>query len=146
VTAARLGLALLPFLAAACVELTPNDTPVTTWEADLVPHVSHPDLIGQVAAAVQLGGTDVGIGIEGAAPGASHLWGVRSGSCGAPGTLIGTSLDYPILVVSDSGRASAQTRLGSSLSADVSYHAELRESTTDTSRIACGNLQRLESP
>jgi hypothetical protein len=141
-----LGLAWLPLLAAGCVELTPNDTPVTTWEADLVPDVTHPDLVGQVAAAVQLGGTDVGIGIEGATPGASHLWGVRSGSCGTPGALLGTSQDYPVLAVSDSGKATAETHVGSGLSADGAYHAELRESATDTSRIACGNLQRLESP
>jgi hypothetical protein len=134
--------AILCLAGASCVNLTTQDNPVTTWEGQLAPSLSHPDLAGQVAAAVQLGGTDVGIGITGAAPEAVHVWGLWSGSCTTPGGLIGTGDDYPLLAVGDSGKASAETHLGTRLSADSAYHAELRLSVTDTSRIACGNLQK----
>jgi len=137
-----LRFAVLPLLAAGCVELTPQDTEVTAWEAQLIPGLSRPDLAGQVAAAVQAGGTDAGIGITGAAPGDVHTWGLWAGTCTATGNLIGLGEDYPTLAVSDSGKATAETHLGPRLSADSSYHAELRESATDTTRIACGNLQK----
>ncbi len=138
-----LGIAILWLLAAACVDLNSHNTAVTTWEGQLAPDLAHPDLAGQVAAAVQLGGTDVGIAITGAAPQAVHVWGLWSGSCLAPGALVGTGDDYPLLAVSDSGKASAETHLRTELSKDSTYHAELRLSASDSSRIACGNLTQL---
>jgi hypothetical protein len=140
----RLSLAfcVVCLLTAGCVDLNTQDTSVTTWEGQLAPDPAHPDLSGQVAAAVQLGGTDAGIGIAGAAPNAAHLWGLWSGSCTRPGSLIGTSDDYPVLAVGDSGKASAETRLGVRLSSDSTYHAELLESAAAPNRIACGNLQQ----
>lgn len=139
-----LRLAIFSLLAAGCVDLNTPGTKVLTWQGTLVGSLSHPDLTGQVAAAAQgAGGTDVGIGIAGALPGAVHVWGVGSGSCAAPGTLIGTSTDYPLLAVTDSGKASADTHLTTRFSADSTYHGELRQSTSDTTRIACGNLQQL---
>jgi hypothetical protein len=140
---AALGLVVLALVAAACVDLNTQDNTVTTWQAQLAPDISHPDLAGQVAAAVQLGGTDVGIGISGAAAGAAHVWGLWSGTCRAPRTLLGTDTDYPVLAVGDSGKASAETRLGIRLSTDSTYHAELRQSVTDSTRIACGELLQL---
>lgn len=138
-----LALALCALLAAACVDLNSSNSQVVTWEAHLVPELTHPDLTGQVAAAAQgAGGTDLGIGIEGAAPGAAHLWGVWSGTCGAPGGLLGSSEDYPALAVNDSGTASTETHIGPRLLVDSSYHAELRESASNATRIACGNLQQ----
>jgi len=138
-----LGLVLLALLAAACVDLNSQDNTVTTWQGQLAPDLSHPDLAGQVAAAVQLGGTDVGIGISGADLGAAHVWGLWTGSCRTPGNLIGISTAYPVLAVGDSGKATAQTHLGTKLSTDSTYHAELRQSVTDSTRIACGELLQL---
>lgn len=140
---AALGSTVLLLLTAGCLDLNTAGTQAITWEAQLVSTVANPDLTGQVAAAAQGGGgTDVGIGISGAVPGAVHLWGVWSGTCALPGDLMGASADYPTLAVSDSGKASAETHLVTRLSADSSYHAELRESASNATRIACGNLQQ----
>ncbi len=137
------GVALLCLLAVGCVDLSTDNSPVATWEGELSPNLAYPDLAGHVAAAVQVGGTDVGISITGATPAAQHLWGLWSGSCQTPGARFGTNDDYPILAVSDSGKASAETRLRAQLSKDSTYHAELRLSATDSTRIACGNLTKL---
>jgi hypothetical protein len=135
--------ALLLLLLAACVDVNTPGTQVVTWQGTLVPVLSHPDLAGQVAAAAQgASGTDVGIGISGAGPGAVHAWGVGSGTCAAPGALLGASTDYPLLAADDSGKAAAQTHLITRLSADSAYHGELWQSATDTTRIACGNLEK----
>lgn len=136
--------AVLVLLLTGCVDLSSSPgTQVVTWQGTLVPDLSHPDLAGQVAAAAQgATGTDVGIGITGATPGAVHAWGVWSGSCAAPGTPIGISDDYPLLAVDDSGKASAQTHLITRLSADSTYHGELLQSSSNATRIACGNLEK----
>lgn len=140
---AALRLALPLLLAAGCVDLNTPSTQVVTWQGTLVPDLSRPDLAGQVAAAAQgASGTDVGIGISGAVPGAVHVWGIWTGTCAAPGALIGADTDYPLLAVTDSGKATAETHLTTRFSVDSTYHAELLLSASDNSRIACGNLQQ----
>lgn len=134
--------AALALLFAACVDLGTVDTQVHIWKAVLTPITPRPGFRGNVGAVTQAGGTDVGIGLSGAVPGAEHVWGVWYGSCAAPGTLIGTPQAYPVLVVADSGGASADMHLGLKLPVDSTYHAEVRESAADSARVACGDLIR----
>ena len=74
--------------AAACVGSTEAD-PVTQWETQLVAELAYPGLRGQAAAISRLGGTDVGIGIDGAEPEGVQVWGVRLGTCASPSEQIG---------------------------------------------------------
>jgi len=113
---------------------------VTIWETQLRPDVGYPDISGQAAAVSDVGGTSVGIGIDGATPGAQHAWGVGLGSCVAPGQQIGTDALYPVLAVSDSGTAAVETHLGARLTAGGAYHVEVRLSASDASPVACGDL------
>lgn len=124
---------------AACVDLGSAE-PAITWEAELVPALDQPELGGQAALVAQLSRTDAGIGIRGAQPGATHTWRVRMGTCATPGEGIGPESDYPQLVVNELGEASAEMQIGHRLTTDTSYHAEVRASPTDTTRIACGNF------
>jgi hypothetical protein len=109
-----------------------------------VPALEYPELGGQVAAVSQLDGTSVGIGITGAEAGATLAWGIRAGTCLAPGPQLGPDSDYPALLPGLSGSASAETRLGPRLSPQNTYHAELR--AADASRIACGDLESRSTP
>jgi hypothetical protein len=70
-----------------------------------------------------------------------HTWRVRLSTCAAPGEAIGPQSDYPELVVDEGRDASAEAHLGPRLTRDSTYHVEVRQSATDTSRIACGDLQ-----
>ncbi len=112
---------------------------ITTWEAQLAPVPAYPSLSGQVGAVSGLDGTSVGIEITGAEAGTTLNWGIRVGTCAEPGAQIGPDSDYPELLPSISGSASADTQLGPRLSLDNSYHAELR--SAEASRIACGDLE-----
>jgi len=84
-------------------------------------------------------GTSVSIEIEGAEAGTTLAWGIGIGTCGAPGSQIGPDSDYPALLASLSGNASAETHLGPSLSVENDYHAEIR--SADGIRIGCGDLE-----
>jgi hypothetical protein len=125
--------------AAACAGPT-GEGEITLWETDLVAEMAYPGLRGQAAAQSRLGGTDVGILIEGAEPGVAQLWGVRLGTCASPSQQIGPDGDYPELLPDDVGSASVDTRLALRLSIENSYSVEVRESSTDGARIACGDL------
>ncbi len=140
--AGRAVVILCAALAAACLNLNGPEQQVIIWEALLAPSLAHPDLMGQAALAAQLNGTDAGIGIRGATPGAVHTWRVRIGTCAAPGDGIGPQSDYPELVVTQLGEASADMRIGHRLSTDTTYYAEVRASSTDTARVACGDFQQ----
>ncbi|UCG85584.1 MAG: hypothetical protein JSW71_16880 [Gemmatimonadota bacterium] len=84
-------------------------------------------------------GTSVGIEIKGAEAGTTLTWGIRIGTCEAPGPQLGPDSDYPALLPDLSGSTSAETHLGPQLSLENTYYAELR--STDASRIACGDLE-----
>ncbi len=127
--------------AAACVGLSnQDDNTITLWDTELVAELAYPGLTGQAAAVSRLGGTDVGIGIDGAEPGGAQAWGVRLGTCASPSQQIGSDRDYPELLAGELGSASAETHLAPRLSIENSYHVEVRESSTDGARIACGDL------
>lgn len=129
-------------LSTACVDLNKNDVQPSTWEATLMPAPAFPGLAGQAAAVVSAAGTDLGVGLSGATPGAQHTWALRLGTCALPGQQIGEDTDYPRLAVSDSGKAAAEAILGTQLARDGSYAVVVRLSTADTTRLACGNLAR----
>jgi hypothetical protein len=113
---------------------------VTIWETQLAPDVAYPDVSGQAAAVSDASGTTVGVGIDGASPGAQLGWGLALGSCGTPGQQVGADALYPVLAVSDSGTAASDTHLGTRLSLGSTYHVEVRVSAADPSRVACGDL------
>jgi len=124
---------------AACVGGT--DTPaVTVWEAQLSADLAHPDVAGQAAAVSDPSGTALSVLITGAEPGATHAWGLMTGSCAVPGSQIGPAGDYPALVVDDMASAEANTHLGPRLSPDQGYFIEIRLSPSDAARVACGDL------
>jgi hypothetical protein len=102
---------------------------VVLWEAQLVAEV--PDLTGQAAAVSGAAGTDLGIGLNGAPPGAA---------CATPGEDIGLSEDYPVLEVTDLGAAAAETHLASRFRRDGTYQVEVHQNRSDTTKVACGNL------
>jgi hypothetical protein len=131
---------LIVIWAAGCVDLAANDRTITVWETQLTPEVSYPGVSGQAAAVSDRDGTTIGIAIEGATPGGQHVWAMGLAGCAAPGQQIGPDTDYPVLVVSDSGRASVETHLGAHLARSSAYHVQVQESATDSSRVACGNL------
>jgi hypothetical protein len=124
---------------AACVDLNGNQD-VTLWDATLTAAAGHAELTGQAAAVSQNTGTDFGIGISGAQPAAEHVWTARAGSCAEPGEQIGVAIDYPVLSVSSTGSASAETHLAAHLRRDGTYHVAVQLSGSDTTRIACGDL------
>lgn len=125
--------------AAACVGPTDEDT-ITLWETQLVAELAYPGLTGQAAAVSRLGGTDVGIGIDGAEPGGVQAWRLRLGTCASPSQQIGPDSGYPELLADEEGSASVETHLTLRLSIENSYNVEVRESSTDGARIACGDL------
>ena len=128
---------------AACVGLGPNEEDtITLWEAELVAEFAYPGLSGQAAAISRVGGTDIGIGIDGAEPEGAHAWGVRLGTCASPSQQIGADSDYLELVANAEGSASAETHLAPRLSSENTYNVEVRESSTDGARMACGDLVR----
>lgn len=136
----RAGLLILVcFGTTACAGLD-REQEVTLWETQLIAEPAHPELTGQAAAVSGPTGTDLGIGIVGAEPGAVHRWRARLGTCTAPGEQIGPSSDYPALEVDASGTAGAETHLGPRLRRDGTYQVEVHESASDTTRIACGDL------
>ena len=136
----RAALLLLAAGAAGCVDLGANDRATTIWETQLTPDLAYPGVSGQAAAVSDAGGTPIGIGIDGAAPGAQHAWGLGLGRCATPGQQIGSSATYPVLAVSDSGTAAVETHLGARLAAGGAYHVEVRLSASDASPVACGDL------
>lgn len=140
-TARRRALLFLAAAAtAACVNLGDDEPSVTLWEAQLVAELGFPGLTGQAAAVSRPDGTQVGIGIDGAEPGAEHVWGLLTGSCGQPGPQVGPESDYPVLTVGASGYAEAETQLGPRLEFTGTYHVEVRVSSADPTRVACGDL------
>lgn len=126
--------------AAACVDLNVTPQAPTLWDAQLTPALGYPDLAGQGAAVSQADGTNVGLAISGALPGAQHAWGLRLGTCAVPSQQIGLDAAYPVLVVDSAGGASVQTHLGTSLAPGKRYHIAVRLSASDTTRVACGDL------
>jgi hypothetical protein len=126
-------------LAAACVGST--DVPaVSVWETVLQPELAYPEVGGQAAAVSEPSGTSVSVLLTGADAGAEHAWGLRQGTCAAPGAQIGPASDYGDLVVGLSGSAEADAHLGSRLALEQSYHIDVRVSAADDSRVACGDL------
>lgn len=130
---------LVAVAAIACVNLG-DDTAVTVWETQLSPEIGYPDLSGQAAAVSRSDGTSIGIGIDGAEPGAQHVWSMGLGTCATPGQQIGSDADYPELVVGVTGHAESETHLGSRLSRGGAYHVAVQLSAMDASPVACGDL------
>ncbi len=127
--------------AAACVGTTAENV-TSVWETQLMAELAYPGFTGQAAAVSRPGGTDVGIGIDGAEPGGAQAWSLRLGTCASPSQQIGPDGDYPELLANEFGSASADTHLALRLSIENSYNVEVRENSTDRSRIACGDLVR----
>jgi hypothetical protein len=127
--------------AAACVNISPSES-TTIWETTLIPATAAPALAGQAAALSNRSGTVLGIGLRGATAGARHSWSLRLGGCAIPGQRIGADGDYPVLVASDSGTATAETQVGAQLMRSGAYHVAVRADSADTTRIACGDLVR----
>lgn len=137
----RLAGVLASVCTAGCVDLGIEDDRLTTlWNTELSPEPDFPGLTGQAAAVSQTDGTLASVLLQGAEPGTSYAWGLRLGACASPEQQIGPDSNYPELVVDDLGEATQNARLGPRLSLEQSYHVQVRVSTTDPSRVACGDL------
>lgn len=124
----------------ACVNLTEDEPAVTVWEGQFTPELAYPGVSGSAAAVSDPSGTAVGISIAGAEGGVEHAWGLRLGTCAVPDQQIGPDSDYPLMVVSPTGSAQAETHLGPRMSLANAYHVEVRASATDATRVACADL------
>lgn len=128
----------------ACVPLGDPNAAVTTWETTLAATFGYPGVTGQAAAVSRPNGTQLGVGMDGAPPGATLAWGLGLGTCDAPGAQVGPDSDYPELSVDLTGSVDAVTELGPQLATDQSYYVEVRASATDPARVACGDLHQVE--
>lgn len=116
--------------------------PESIWEASLFavassPAPDAPTVTGQAGAVVQGGRTEVGILLEGLD--STVHWGVFRGSCSQAGELVGSTDSYPLL---SPGSPSAETLLGSALSATESYHVRAGPNADGSAPISCGELVR----
>ncbi len=82
-------------------------------------------------------------GVEGDEPDATRPWQIRSGTCAAPGAVVGQAGSYPALLVDDAGSARSDTGFNFVLDPTVSYNAHFQVSPTDGATLACADLQLL---
>lgn len=78
--------------------------------------------------------------ISGATAGAMHPWHVRTGTCAEPGSIVGSTADYPPLEVGSEGQAIAEATLSVPLEFGQPYHVRIAVPGDQDSVAACGNL------
>lgn len=126
-------------LGAACTD--PVEPQRTIWNATLVAAPGQGPVTGSVGALAQPGQrrTDVSIAISGAPPSATLIWRVRTGPCGADGTVIGAPVSYPDLETDDVGHGNTTARVSQALDSGGTYSVDVR-SADGASLVACGGL------
>ena len=117
---------------------------ITTWEGQLTPLTPQDRASGSVAAVANSGQTQTSIQILGGQPGRSYAWRITTGSCAAPGDVVGGLAVYPVLTPGEEGTASAETILSRQLASDGSHAAWLyvQGPGGGETRVACGALVR----
>lgn len=123
----------------------------TLWEGELEPTGEEPALRGSVAAVSRETNTEVGVDVTGGDIGDRWVWRLREGSCDAPGEIVGSRDDYPVLVAEDRSEpdqpaatagAVAQTLLSRTLDPATDYHAMVATEDAPDVPLTCGSLTR----
>jgi hypothetical protein len=135
-------MAAAALLQAGCMDaVAPPET--FFWEGDLaVTPGGPPDLFGSVAMVATAVQTQIGIGVESEATGASFGWIVRDGTCAAPGAPVAPQLAFPAVATGLDNVGEAETVLHRRLTGTV-YAAQLLENADGSGGIlACADLAR----
>jgi hypothetical protein len=72
-------------------------------------------------------------------PGATLRWRVQQGSCGTPGTVVGSAAAYPTMRVQADGMTGAQATLTAAAPAEGAHSVWVADSTERV--LACGELR-----
>lgn len=109
------------------------------WKGDLNGQGMYASVKGKTGARYSEGKTSVTVSLENAQSGATYMWDVREGKCGANGMVVGDHGSYPRLTVDNMGKAGASTTLMAKLDEAKNYSVTVWGSDM-TTVIACGNL------
>ncbi len=109
------------------------------WKGTLRGQGAFTSVTGTVRALYSEGRTSVTVTLENASNGASYMWDVREGKCGANGPVVGDHSSYSRLSVSNDGKAGATVTLMARLDEAKDYSVTVYGSDMNTV-IACGDL------
>jgi hypothetical protein len=91
----------------------------------------------------QSGRTQTSLQLSRGQAGSTYAWRIQSGSCTAPGDVVGGLAAYPTLEVAGDGTAEGATTLSRELSPDGTYSGWIYLVTgSDEAAVACGALER----
>lgn len=110
------------------------------WKGELKGQGMYASVRGKTGARYSEGKTSVTVTLENASSGASYMWDVREGKCGANGPVVGDHGSYPSLTVDNMGKAGATTTLMAKLDEAKNYSITVYASDM-TTVIACGALE-----
>lgn len=82
----------------------------------------------------------VSIGLTGDKPAAVRTWHIHRGSCDKPGVVFGAATAYKALRIKPTGEAEGMATLRVAVPDTGSYYADIHESATVRTIIACGDL------
>lgn len=136
-TAAKSVLILCGLLASCSTTTAPA---FTAWEGTLSAMDPHDLIEGSVAVNSQRDRLNAGIQVNNAPSGQTLTWQLRSGTCAAPGDIVGGRAVYPVLAPDVRGSATAEALVDRSLHTDGQYQASVLDTTAAV--IACGPLTR----
>ena len=109
------------------------------WKGELKGQGMYASVKGTTHAAYADGRTSVTVKLENASPGASYMWDVREGKCGANGAVVGDHSSYTNLNVGNDGKGGATVTLNARLDEAKNYAVSVYASDM-TTVIACGDL------
>jgi hypothetical protein len=115
---------------------------ITTWEGSLEA-LKPGGPRGSLAVISQPGRAQTSLQLIQGRANATYSWRIKSGSCAAPGDIVGGVASYPQLTAGDDGAVSGQTTLSRELSPDGSFAGWIYEaSAVGEPPVACGDLRR----
>lgn len=130
--------AFLPLLLSCS---TSTEVRYSFWEGTLQPVL--PNQEGGIAAAVsQFGRTEVSVELRQGQAGATYGWHLKSGSCQAPGTIVGGVANYALMETDESGIATESATVSGVLRSGDSYSVRVYRPLENGGEdvVACGDL------
>ena len=109
------------------------------WKGELKGQGMYASVRGKTGARYSEGKTTVTVSLENVSSGASYMWDVREGKCGANGPVVGSHASYPTLTVDNTGKAGATVTIDARLDEAKNYAVTVYGSDM-TTVIACGDL------